>query len=244
MCIGVRHKLYGGVMRHEPRSATRYVLVVLAAVIAGGLVGLMLSGLPVEDLLGLLTDDGERVSTVASPTPPGTTVVPSRPPKSRPPTPTQTPARPPATATGAALAGARTPTASPAPSPVSEAQARQVVEDLFGALDREDFASAVSTGHGKAREQIRRMVLAVEEQARERGVQPDLDVTRLELDASGRRGAERLVRSDFTVVAHVKLGGLRVPVQTADGSAVFLVESIGGQPRITEIADVQGLPGT
>jgi hypothetical protein len=161
------------------------------------------------------------------------------------PTPTQTiaPASI-ATATRAStptLTPASTPT--PSPIPVTEAEAKGVVVDFFTALDQDDYAKAVSKGSGQGRVQIQEMVAAIEGSARERGVQPDLEISNLTTDATTQSGAGRLVSSSFNAAAFAIAGPFRLPVSTANGSAVFLVERVAGEPKITEISSIEGLPG-
>lgn len=150
-------------------------------------------------------------------------------------TPTPTPASTP-TSTPAS-----TPTASPVP--VTEAEAKSVVGDFFTALDQDDYEKAVSMGHGQGEEQIRAMVAAIEGSARERGVQPDIAISNLTMDATTESGAGRLVKASFNAVAYARLGSFRLPITSANGSAIFLVERIDGEPMITNISSVDGLPG-
>jgi hypothetical protein len=150
--------------------------------------------------------------------------------------------RPEPTTTPTPLARASTP--APTLVPVSEAEAKGVVADFFAALDQDDYARAVARGHGQGEQQIRAMVSAIEGAARERGVQPDLEISNLTIDASTESGTGRLVKSGFSAVAFARVGLFRLPITTATGSAIFLVERVADEPMITEVSSVEGLPGT
>ncbi len=127
--------------------------------------------------------------------------------------------------------------------PVTEAEANGVVRDFFTALDQDDYQTAISEGSGTGQQQIRTLVDSIEKSAQERGVQPDLEITSLTTDATTKQGSGRLVSSSFTAAVYARAGPLRVPITSSNASAVFLVERVAGEPKITEITSIQGLPG-
>jgi hypothetical protein len=235
-------------MSSVTRSAL-YVVVGMAVVIA---VAVLLCGGPID--VPADAPPASAIRSVPSPTDPGRTAFFGEAVPTRSPAATQV-AEPSLTATASAAltfpprsTSAPTPppsasTPTPSPVPVSEAEAESVVEDFFAALDQDDYTRAVSKGHGRGEEQIRAMVSAIEAAARERGVQPHLEISNLAIDATTERGSGRLVKTAFSAVAFARLGPIRVPVSTANGSAIFLVERVASEPLIADVSSVEGLPG-
>jgi hypothetical protein len=216
------------------------VVIALAVTLFGGLSGAPVGAppVPVASPSPSPADRGESLLPgAASParSPAATPTVESSPTSPATATATLTPASTPT------LAPASTPT--PSPVPVTEAEANGVVKDFFAALDQDDYERAASKGSGQGEQQIRAMVSAIEKSARERGIQLDLEISNLTIDATAERGAGRLVNAGFSAVAFARVGQFRLPVSTANGSAVFLVERVAGEPLITEVSSVEGLPG-
>lgn len=133
-------------------------------------------------------------------------------------------------------------TPEPARTGVSETEAWESVEALLHALDEDDFERAASLTRGSAREQVSALGAEVARVTSSSGLAADLALWRVSLPGTEARGERRLVRATFDFAALTEMGGLRLPLLFARCSALFVVEQIDGQPAVTDILSVDGLP--
>jgi hypothetical protein len=127
--------------------------------------------------------------------------------------------------------------------PVTEAEARGVVTDLFAALDQDEYDRAISAGSGLGEQQIRALVSTLQSSAGRQGSRADLSVSDLTLDNAGEEGSARLTKAAFGAAVYSRFGPLPVTLLSTRGSAVFLVDRVAGEPKITQIRSITGLPG-
>ncbi len=134
-------------------------------------------------------------------------------------------------------------TPEPAALGITDEEARDVIRRFFSAVDQDDFGAAAGLAHGSAREQVLGMTEAVRREAESRGVAADLRITGLVIPPTERRMEGRLARADFDFLAFARLGDWQLPVVFSRCSALFLVEKVDDEPRITAVISVDGLPG-
>ncbi|HUE75719.1 MAG TPA: hypothetical protein VMP10_02735 [Chloroflexota bacterium] len=139
---------------------------------------------------------------------------------------------------------ARTSTpAPPTPIPVSDAEATDVVWEMFQGLHNNDYDRALAATDGQGREQMLMVITNIQDEGRRRGVQPEITIAQLDLYAVERRGASVLVEARYTAGIYARVAVFRPLVETIVGSAIFRVENVNGQPKIVEVVSAEGLPG-
>jgi hypothetical protein len=248
--------------RRQERTWLSFLIILLVMIVAFTLIW---RGLSPADETSVGDDRQVRTTPtalifvatpVSSPTP--------RPPPTPPPSPTLRPAtnivatpRPASVATptppravAAATPTARppvaqAPTARPAPAtaPVSDAEAMAVVREMFDGLHTNNYDRALAATSGQGREQMQTVVANIQDEGRRRGVQPELEITQLNLNIVERRDASILVGAGYSAGVYARVAVFRPLVETIVGTAIFRVARVNGQPKIVEVVSADGLPG-
>lgn len=188
------------------------ILIVVSALVVGLLLG--------SGGLGLLTPEppAQEPDLVTAPAP------------VLQPTPTPaTIATPPPTTTPQAMA-----TLTP-DSALTEAQARQVVDDYFQAINNEDFDTLLSLTTGQAENVTQEFTAQVQQLEQQYGVEAQLHVTRQVILEVEQVDTAWVVSTESTIETAGRTGLVPVPGPTYAGPATFTVEAVDGQPRITTL---------
>lgn len=142
-----------------------------------------------------------------------------------------------------------TPTPSPTPAPtptmatpVSREEGQQVVRDFFVALENEDAARLDQLVAGEGGDTVRAIVEEVRRQEEANRVKIIARTRTLDFVASEERGSAIALTTDYTVDLWARAAFVTVPVSPNEGQAVFVVDRIDGQPRITRIEGDLAVP--
>ena len=129
-----------------------------------------------------------------------------------------------------------TPTPTPMPPPaVSVDEAQALVRAYFAALENSDFERMRQLTDGQARETTDGV--AGEVQRAEQANNVDLSASTKSLDCTGSEVRENGValKTRFAIDIAAQAAFFRVPVRALEGEALFLVEFVDGQARITRV---------
>ncbi len=155
------------------------------------------------------------------------------------------PASPPATQSP-------TPTVQPTVTPqipvptarrgVTQEEAQSAVRLWFDAIVAQDYAAAELVTSGNATARTKDLADGFRQATSGKGFDVGMHQQKLDLGPGHSVAAGQSVDSQFDIEVDARVGPFAVGSQEIKGSATFVVEMVDGQPKITDIQDVTGLP--